>query len=103
MVLFSRVRATFGSFLAFKSAAPRRFPLPVTTPLANAGDQSEAPSAAGGRHELINMQVSVQSEGVFTLPSRREVRSCTGRETAARRSEPRSSQAGSRSPTASLD
>ncbi|CAG00225.1 unnamed protein product [Tetraodon nigroviridis] len=99
LVYILHVQATFSSFLAFKSAAP----LSVSTPLAHAGDQSETPAAAGRRRELINMQVSIQWQGVFTLPSRREVRSCTGRETAARRSEPRSSQAGSRSPTASID
>lgn len=89
--------------LRFKSGALRCSALSLNAPLARAGGQSQPRISPGGRHELINIQVSVQSEGVFTLPPRREVRSCTGRETAARRSEPRSSQAGSPSPTASTD
>lgn len=89
--------------LRFKSGAFPCLALSVNAPLARAADQSEPSEAPGGRPELINMQVSGQWEGVFTLPPRREVRSCTGRETAARRSEPRSSQAGSPSPTASID
>lgn len=53
--------------LALSSAQPSQPALPLDGSL----DQSEASISHGGRHKLINMQVSVQSEGVFALPPER--------------------------------